>query len=177
VPQYSKLAKVKWINYFENLFSVINSIQTCQFTTFGYLLEPPIVKFTPKILLKLIMTFLPSIAQMFLDLSLLSNMISAITGRKISQSQLLKAGKRIYILERYMNCLMGITKKDDTLPERFLKESETKHPVKNVVPLEPLLNAYYKEKGYSKDEIPLEKTLKKLGITQPEGLNTIKYED
>ena len=75
-----------------------------------------------------------------------------------------KAGRRTHILERYMNTKMGITAKDDTLPDRFLNEAKTNHPVKKVVDLEPMIKAYYKRKGYDHDGIPTPATLKSLDI-------------
>jgi aldehyde:ferredoxin oxidoreductase len=59
---------------------------------------------------------------------------------------------------------MGITAKDDTLPDRFLKESKTNHPVKKVVNLKPMIAAYYKKKGYDSNGIPTPATLKSLDI-------------
>ncbi len=169
IPPYSTLAKASWVNYFEDLFAAVNSLQSCQFTTFGYLLEPPIAKYTPKPLLKLAMTFLPDIAQLVLDLSLPSGLVTAITGRKIGPGEFKRAGRRVHILERQMNCLMGVSRKADTLPERFLKEADTAHPVKSVVPLKPLLDAYYRKKGYGENGLPRARTLSRLGIGPPEG--------
>jgi aldehyde:ferredoxin oxidoreductase len=64
-----------------------------------------------------------------------------------------------------MNVLMGITKADDTLPGRFLTEAETKHSVKSVVPIEPMVNAYYRKKGYNKEGIPTPRLLASLDIS------------
>lgn len=169
IPAYSTLAKASWVDYFEDLFSAVNSLQTCQFTTFGYLLEPPVAKYTPKFLLKIAMTLLPGVAQMVLDLSMLSGFVTAITGRKITSGELKRAGRRVHVLERQMNCLMGISRKDDTLPGRFLNEAQTAHKVKSVVPLEPLLSGYYARKGYGENGLPRAKTLARLGIGLPEG--------
>ena len=163
------------IDLVEDFFSAVNSLQTCQFTAFSYLLEPPIAKYTPKPLLKFAMTYLPSVAQMVLDLSPLASLLTSITGRKVSAKEILKSGGRTHVLERHMNCLMGISRSDDTLPRRFLEESETKHPVKSVVPLEPLLDAYYRKKGYDAEGIPMPSTLKRLGIGFPEGEKNRAY--
>ncbi len=80
--------------------------------------------------------------------------------------EFLKAGRRIHILERYMNTRMGISSKDDTLPERFLNEGDTKHPVKKTVDLQPMLKKYYRLKGYDSEGRPTEKILSRLGITR-----------
>ena len=164
IPQYTTLSKVSWVAFMEDLFSATNSTQTCQFSIFGYLLEPPIAKYTPKPLLKLVMTLMPELAQLLLDWSGLSKLVSSITGRKMSMHQYLLSGRRTHVLERLMNVRCGITAKDDTLPARFLTEAETKHPVRSVVPLERMVRAYYRKKGYDANGIPTARLLKKLGI-------------
>jgi aldehyde:ferredoxin oxidoreductase len=164
IPQYSKLSKVSWVVFLEDLFSAINSAQTCQFSSFGYLLEPPIAKYMPKPLLKLAMTFLPKVAQSVLDWSALSGLVSAITGRPMGMREFLRCGTRTHVLERHMNVLSGVTAADDTLPRRFLEEAETKHAVKSVVPIGPLVKAYYRKKGYDESGVPTAKLLRRLGI-------------
>ncbi|MBD3290126.1 aldehyde ferredoxin oxidoreductase, partial [candidate division KSB1 bacterium] len=39
-------AKANFVRFFENMYSSLNSMQTCLFTAFAYALEPPIVKYT-----------------------------------------------------------------------------------------------------------------------------------
>ncbi|MFZ2635943.1 MAG: aldehyde ferredoxin oxidoreductase C-terminal domain-containing protein, partial [Rectinemataceae bacterium] len=164
IPPYTKRSKASWVAFFEDLFDAVNSTQTCQFTVFGYLLEPPIAKYTPKPLLKAAMSLVPGIAQRMLDWSALSGLVSAITGRKISQKDFIMAGRRTHVLERYMNVSMGITGEDDTLPARFLTEAETRHPVKSVVPVESMVKSYYRHKGYDENGIPTDRLLGSLGI-------------
>jgi len=148
----------------EDLFSATNSVQTCQFTIFGYLLEPPIAKYTPRPLLGLAMTWLPSLAQSVLDWSTLSGLVSAITGRRLGMREFLRCGRRIHVLERYMNIQCGVSAEDDTLPGRFLEEASTRHASKSVVPVEALVKAYYRKKGYDENGVPTAELLGKLGI-------------
>ncbi|HOX48740.1 MAG TPA: aldehyde ferredoxin oxidoreductase family protein [Spirochaetales bacterium] len=169
IPQYSRLSKASWVDFFEDLFTAVNSTQTCQFSAFGYLLEPPVAKYTPKPLLKLAMTLLPEVAQSMLDWSCLSGLVGAITGRRVTPRDFRMAGRRAHVLERRMNCLMGVTAADDTLPGRFLTEGKTRHPVDSVVPIEPLVKAYYRKKGYGPDGVPTARTLARLGIGAPAG--------
>ena len=161
---YSQMSKHVWVKFFEDVFDVINSVHTCLFTGFGYILEAPIAKMAPTPILKLAMTFMPHIAQVVMDWSLLSEFYTSITGDKMGMWEILKCGDRIHVLERYMNTQMGISEKDDTLPARFLTEAETKHPVKSVVPIKPMVRRYYKERGYDANGIPTPKLLKKLSI-------------
>jgi aldehyde:ferredoxin oxidoreductase len=164
IPPYTTLSKVSWVAFFEDLFDAVNATQTCQFTVFGYLLEPLIAKHTPKPLLKLAMFLLPDIAQLVLDWGALSGLVGAITGRKITRRGFLLVGRRSHVLERYMNVLMGVTAADDTLPGRFLREAETRHPVKSVVPIGPMVRDYYRKKGYDVEGRPTRRLLASLGI-------------
>ena len=63
-----------------------------------------------------------------------------------------------------MNCREGISRKDDTLPDRFLKEHREEDLHKRTVPLEKMLDKYYKLRGYDTSGIPTVDTLKRLDI-------------
>ncbi len=164
LPPYTTRSKVSWVAFFEDLFDAVNATQTCQFSIFGYLLEPPIARFTPKPLLKLAMTYLPGVAQLVLDWGAISSQVAAITGRRLSQREYLRVGRRSHVLERHMNVLLGVTAGDDTLPRRFLDEAVTKHPDKSVVPVDKMVKAYYRRKGYDANGAPTAKLLASLGI-------------
>ena len=107
---------------------------------------------------------LPKLAIQFIDVSLCTKQWSAVTGIKISNREFLQAGSRIHVLERYMNTREGISRKDDTLPPRLLYESQPGDPKKRIVPLEKMLDKYYKLRGYDEKGIPKEETLRGLGI-------------
>jgi len=95
----------------------------------------------------------------------LAGLYSLITGRKRNVQQLLEAGRRIFTLKRVFNVANGIRRKDDTLPERFLKEPLKDGGAKGqVVELEPMLAEYYKYMGWNEDGIPRKETLQGLGI-------------
>jgi aldehyde:ferredoxin oxidoreductase len=82
----------------------------------------------------------------------------------MSRSAFLKAGERIHILERHMNNREGITRKDDTLPGRFLTEGRKSDPKARVVPLEKMLTSYYRRRSYDSEGRPTAKLMKRLGI-------------
>ncbi len=95
----------------------------------------------------------------------LAGLYSLITGRKKNLDQLLEAGRRIYNLQRMFNVANGITRKDDTLPERFLKEPLKEGGAKGqVVELEPMLDEYYEYMGWDSNGIPRREVLEELGI-------------
>ena len=161
---YTTRAKPRFVYFFENLYAAINSLQTCQFTSYAYVLEPPIVKYTPKFMLGLTMQYLPAVAIMLMDVSIFSKLFSAVTGIRMNQWEMLKAGSRVHTLERLMNTREGIRRKDDTLPERFLKEGRSCDEEHHTVPLYEMLDDYYKLRGYDHQGIPSAGTLRKLGI-------------
>ena len=161
---YTTKAKPEFVRFFESLTCCINSLHTCQFTMYAYTFEPPLTKYTPKTLLGFMMQNLPGIAVKLVDFSTYTALWSAVTGIDISDAEFLKAGDRIHVLERYMNTREGISRKDDTLPPRLLKEGRKSDTNKRTVPLEKMLDKYYKIRGYDSNGIPTESTLKRLGI-------------
>ena len=78
-----------------------------------------------------------------------------------------KVGERIVTLDRAFNVREGFSRKDDTLPSRFLTE-----PLKNAGPatgetvrkLDTLLDEFYQAMGYTSDGIPSAQRLKELGL-------------
>lgn len=161
---YTTRGKAAWAVFFEDLFSGINSLQTCQFLAFSVILEPPIARFTPRPLLKAAMGFLPSVTAWVMDWRVLSSLFSSITGIPLTMREFKLAGARIHVLERYMNTLLGVRAVDDTLPGRFLHESSTDHERESVVDLGPMVRKYYLLRGYDEDGVPTAETLERLGI-------------
>jgi aldehyde:ferredoxin oxidoreductase len=157
-------AKAHFVTFFENLYAAVNSLVTCQFSTYAYVLEPWLVKYTPKILLRQVMTYLPRLACALMDVRLFSRLYSSITGIHLSQRQLLEAGARIHTLERLLNHHEGISRKDDTLPKRILTQGRTCDPQRRKVPLAPMLESYYRLRGYSVSGVPTVEKLNQLRI-------------
>lgn len=161
---YKRLGKAAYVKFLQNIKEIIDSLHTCAFTQFAYMLEPPLVKYTPKPLLALLMQYMHPVAIMLIDYSLYARMWSAITGLKMSNRELLRAGERVYVLERYMNTREGITAKDDTLPKRLLNEFRKSDTQQKAIPLDKMVKRFYTLRGFDKNGIPKPKTLKKLGI-------------
>jgi len=89
---------------------------------------------------------------------------SAVVGIPFTANDVLKAGERIYNLERYYNNLNGFREGSDTLPKRFLEEpSQEKGSQGHVCELDPMLEEYYKARGWVNGVVP-ESKLKELGI-------------
>jgi aldehyde:ferredoxin oxidoreductase len=164
IEPYTYRSKASLVKFQEDLFSSINSLQTCLFTAFPYELETPLLKFSPKFVLKILMTAMAGIAVRFIDISLWPEFWSSVTGEKMGMFAFLRAGERIQVLERLMNTNEGISRKDDTLPERFLSETRKCDTKERAIPLEKMLDRYYFVRGYDKNGIPKPGTLKKLKI-------------
>jgi aldehyde:ferredoxin oxidoreductase len=161
---YSTFGKASWVKFFEDFYCAMNSLHTCTFTTFAYMLENPLIKLTGLFYLKASMQYFYPVAQMIADISIYHKLWSTITGMRMSRSQFLKAGERIHILERYMNTQDGITRKDDTLPGRFLNQGRTCDAKGRTVPLEKMLTQYYKLRSYDANGKPSQKIMRKLAI-------------
>ena len=76
-------------------------------------------------ILAVLMQYLPQVTTKLVDFTIYGDLFEAVTGIKMTAGEFLEAGDRIHVLERYMNTREGISRKDDTLPARFLKEELT----------------------------------------------------
>jgi aldehyde:ferredoxin oxidoreductase len=97
-------------------------------------------------------------------------------GRSITMEELLLIGERIVNLERMYNVRHGMDRKDDALPERFTKEPLTIYEEKEgeltdrvvksglLVDLDPMLDDYYRLRGWSSRGIPTKEKLKELSL-------------
>lgn len=78
---------------------------------------------------------------------------------------LLETGERIWNMERQFNLDAGITAKDDTLPQRLLKDAAKTGPAKGKVnELGKMLPEYYQLRGWTSDGVPTADTLARLGL-------------
>jgi aldehyde:ferredoxin oxidoreductase len=87
------------------------------------------------------------------------------TGANYTEETLMLAGERIFNLERLFNLKAGITGRDDTLPERMLKELVLKGQAEGqVVRLTEMLPGYYSLRGWDKNGVPTLEKLHQLGL-------------
>lgn len=87
-------------------------------------------------------------------------------GLELTVAQLQEIGERIVNLNRLFNARFGVTRKDDCLPDRLIKEKAPIGPsAGEVVELDMMLNEYYEMRGWDqKTGLPLKETLKRLGL-------------
>jgi len=76
------------------------------------------------------------------------------------------SAERICNLRKAFNAREGLTRKDDTLPERFLREPMPSGPgAGHVCQLDPMLDEYYEARGWDKGSgLPVRKTLMRVGL-------------
>ncbi len=75
--------------------------------------------------------------------------LSAISGHGWTVESWLKAGSEIFSLKRKFNEQCGVTKKDDMIGSRFFQGIAKGGTKKNIPPLDVLLLAYYKQRGWN----------------------------
>lgn len=98
---------------------------------------------------------------------------SAMTGVSMTADDVMKAGERIYNLERYYNNLAGFDKpEDDFLPKRFTEEPATGNSAGLVSRMDIMLKEYYDVRGWKDGVVPTEKLLE-LGITSDQKGSTV----
>lgn len=92
--------------------------------------------------------------------------LTSVTGVSYATGDLIKVGERIYNLERLYNIRERFTRADDTLPPRLLNEAVAEGPSKGwVSQLEPMLNEYYRARGWDQNGVPQAKKLAELQLT------------
>ncbi|TYL40146.1 aldehyde ferredoxin oxidoreductase [Natronococcus pandeyae] len=84
---------------------------------------------------------------------------NGMTGLDVTEDELMKAGERIYTLERYYNNLAGFDGSDDTLPERFLEDGIRGQGASEgeYCELEEMKEEYYDHRGWVDGVVPDEK--------------------
>lgn len=129
--------KPELVALFQNLTAAIDSSGSCLFTTFG------------------------------IGADQYGELMSALTGLPCSGADFVKAGERIFNLERLFNLAAGLTAADDTLPPRLLKEPIQTGASKGAVSrLSEMLPSYYSLRGWSAQGVPTPEKLEELGVTR-----------
>jgi len=87
---------------------------------------------------------------------------NGMTGRDVTEDELMKAGERIYNLERYYNNLAGFDGADDDLPGRFVEGHEDAIPAQGgsegqLAELDQLKDEYYEVREWVDGVVPDEK--------------------
>jgi len=131
--------KGKLVNYFENWCAVVDALEVCK-----------------------------NIAENMevLPFAKAAEAISAATGLDMDAAAVAQVGERIVNIERAFLVREGITRRDDTMPSRFLREPLRSGNSKgSIFELEPMLDEYYAERGWDvRTGVPTEQKLKELRL-------------
>jgi aldehyde:ferredoxin oxidoreductase len=87
---------------------------------------------------------------------------NGMTGRDLTEDELIEAGKRIYTLERYYNNLVGFDGEDDSLPDRFVEGSDDPIPGMGaaegeLAELDEMKDEYYEARQWIDGVVPDER--------------------
>lgn len=134
LDRFSLKGKAGILQAFENMTAVLDSLVLCPFSVFAVGEE------------------------------LCSALLYAGTGIKISPAELLKAGERIWNLERVYNIKAGFSREDDTLPQRLFETSEGKGIGIDKQEFNAALREYYHYRGWDREGVPLQEKLEELEI-------------
>jgi len=101
----------------------------------------------------------------------LAEAINMTTGWGLSQEELMVIGDRIFTLKRLFNVQAGVTRADDTLPERIATLDRNKRH--RAVPregFEQMRDEYYQLRGWDEQGRPTRSRLESLGLTKEEAI-------
>ncbi|MDI6819839.1 MAG: aldehyde ferredoxin oxidoreductase family protein [Candidatus Hodarchaeaceae archaeon] len=125
----------------EDLYAIVDALITCKYGT----MWPPAFYFDDY-----------------------AKLLPAVTGIEefASVGEVRAAAERMVNLKRAFNVRLGLDRRDDALPERFLKEQMPDGPAKGkVVDLKPMLDEYYRERGWDvRTGLQRRATLQKFGL-------------
>ncbi|MGO9118038.1 MAG: aldehyde ferredoxin oxidoreductase family protein [Desulfomonilaceae bacterium] len=99
--------------------------------------------------------------------TVLCQWLNDVTGWDLDTKQLEACGERIFNLKRLYNNQLGITRKDDTLPGRFLTRKRGEGgTVANLPPLNIMLSDYYELRGWDELGIPRKEKLAEMSLSE-----------
>ncbi len=119
---------------------------------------------------QLIMTVVDSLAmcssmRFVLGPQAMLSLYRAVTGIALEEEEALRIAERVNNLERLFNIREGLTRKDDTLPRRLVKEAMPTGPSQgNTVPLDQMLDEYYELMGWDTNGVPVPERMQELGL-------------
>jgi aldehyde:ferredoxin oxidoreductase len=137
LDRFATEEKGAWTKAFQDYCEVLESLVVCKFSLYANLRMPD-----------------------FADMVRLS------TGWEVSPEELLEIGERVFNTKRVILNRLGISRKDDRLPDRMLKEPHSDGGAEGYSPdMETLLNDYYEARGWDSEGLPTQEKLDALNIT------------
>ncbi len=174
-PQTPK-AKADFTMMFQDLMETISASGQCLFTSYaffpGFLLTKPNGIITKAVNAAVphigwavrIMNRYPRMLILHLPVFHHTKMIKLALDMKMDLGRYLEIGERGYTMERWINTKFGICAENDKLPKRLTDTPQDPKNPKTKIPLETMKKTYYQARGWDKNGIPTEKTLRRLKI-------------
>jgi aldehyde:ferredoxin oxidoreductase len=169
-------AKADLTMLLQNLMETISASGQCLFTS--YAVFPAILLTKPNSILTRtvnkvashiggvvrLLNRWPRIAALHLPVFHHTRMIELAIGMPMDLGRYLRIGERGYTMERCINCRFGISAANDKLPKRLTDVPQDPGNPKTKIPLETMKKTYYAARGWDKNGIPTEATLRRLKI-------------
>jgi len=95
----------------------------------------------------------------------LAEALKAATGFDYDLDEIMECGERIWMIQRGLNNLMGVTAADDRMPKRILTPHTDGLAAGSVPNVELMLKEYYKARGLDANGRPLKEKLNGLGLS------------
>ena len=105
-------------------------------------------------------------ALMSFSISELADVLKAATGFDYDLNEIMECGERIWMLQRGLNNLMGVTAADDRMPTRLMAPHTEGGAAGSVLNVKLMLKDYYKARGLDAKGRPLKKKLESLGLSE-----------
>ena len=169
-------AKADLTMLFQDLMETISASGQCLFTSYaffpGFLLTNPNGFITKAVNAAVphvgwavrFINKCPRVAALHLPVFHHTKMIQLATGMYMDFGKYIAIGERGYTLERHINCKFGITAANDKLPKRLTDVPQDPKDPTTKIPLETMKKTYYAARGWDKNGIPTEATLRRLKI-------------
>lgn len=97
-------------------------------------------------------------------LSGVRDMFNAITGWDYSVEELMRAGERIFTIQRLLNLRDGYNAKTDVLPKKMFKAAKEGFRAGKIIPFKELMEDYYNIRGWDENGEPTKETLARLEL-------------
>ena len=169
-------AKADLTMLFQDLMETISASGQCLFTSFAFfpsfLIQNPNGIITKTVNAAVphvgwavrLINKCPRVAALHLPVFHHTKMIRLATGMYMDFGKYIAIGERGYTMERYINCKFGVSAANDKLPKRLTDVPQDPNDPKTKVPLETMKKTYYAARGWDKNGIPTEATLRRLKI-------------
>jgi aldehyde:ferredoxin oxidoreductase len=96
---------------------------------------------------------------------LMAHWINCVTGWNLDGEKIMTTGDRLYNLKRAYNVQLGISRKDDVITSKLLGALKKEGSLEEKrLFFEKMLTDYYRERGWNENGIPMQETLKRLGL-------------